>query len=58
MTKKDYKKIAAVLARSYEYTNREMMWNYLQGEIAAILAADNSRFSREKFNEACNGDRE
>lgn len=54
MTKKDYKKIAGIFARAYECTNREIMWNYLQGEMAAVLAADNPRFDREKFDEACN----
>ena len=55
MTKKDYKKIAEVFRWGHGYSNAEMLWQYLQSSIAAIMAEDNPKFNREKFNRACEG---
>jgi len=57
MTKKDYKKFAAVIKESFErYGGRfiaDRATDFLKYEIAGIFAADNPRFDREKFYQAC-----
>ena len=58
MSKKDYQAIARVfnLTRSELRTGREdagVMLRILQNKLADVLAADNPRFDRARFTEAC-----
>lgn len=56
MSKKDYQAIAAAFYRAGQITLREHedeTWQILRREIADVLAADNPRFDRARFIEAC-----
>ena len=63
MTKKDYELIAAVIATNYRESHlwsnkdkREGAENSVEcisEDLANMLAADNSRFDRERFLQAC-----
>jgi len=70
MTKKDYAAIAAVFktaAKDFQSKDWPLgpcyhfeegyryEWEYLRNGIADVFAADNPRFSREKFYKACEG---
>ena len=55
MTRKDYVAIAAALAKARaEYPTMQMnsAHDYVAGEVAATMAADNPRFDRERFLKA------
>jgi hypothetical protein len=55
MTKKDYQAIAAMLY-TFQDTNRTVraqLTSEIAQRMADLMAADNPRFSRERFIEAC-----
>lgn len=52
MTKRDYALIARVLAKC-ALSGEMYQPNYLHDEFAKALAAENSKFNREKFLRAC-----
>lgn len=55
MTHKDYVKIAKVFASTMppEGTLSRAQWAEMRHVMAQALAGDNPRFSRERFNAAC-----
>ncbi len=57
MTRKDYVKLAEALYRekpgSNWNPNKLVQWELDRKAIAAVLQADNPRFNRSKFNQAC-----
>lgn len=56
MTRKDYVRLAAGFASVEpfpEAQQRHLQWEIGIHEIARVLAADNPRFDRERFLEAC-----
>ena len=52
MTKHDYIRFAEMLAHTRTISHREL-WAVIVNDIADIFAADNKRFNREKFYQAC-----
>jgi hypothetical protein len=58
MTRKDYVKLADALLRARNSaTNRDMLRavEYAVAYVGDVLAADNERFSRSRFEDACAG---
>lgn len=62
MTKKDYVKLADLFKRMYPATHNGQPaldafaeWGDLKEGLMEILAADNPRFDRDRFNAACKG---
>jgi hypothetical protein len=59
MTRKDYVKIASVIATHIEISNEEGRGDqietleFLAGDLAHMLHRDNPRFNRDKFLAAC-----
>lgn len=58
MTRKDYVIIAAAIAKAREetYNHGSDAWyavDVVAGQVADALAADNSRFDKARFVEAC-----
>ena len=54
MTKKDYQAIARAFYQTGQETLRESeTWQILRRKIADVFAADNPRFNRARFMEAC-----
>ena len=59
MTRQDYVKIASVIATHIDVSNMEGRGDqvetleFLAGDLAHMLKADNPRFDRQKFLNAC-----
>lgn len=53
MTKKDYQAIARAIHRVRQDSHPETTITAVTDALADVMAADNPRFSRERFVEAC-----
>ena len=53
--RRHYKMIAAVLSEcaTPPWRGRDPMWNEIKHQMGSMLADDNPRFNRGKFEEAC-----
>jgi hypothetical protein len=53
MTRKDYVAVAEILSK---YGERILVWDFdnLVNDFADLMEADNERFMRDRFIEACN----
>ena len=53
MTRKDYVAVAEILSK---YGERILVWDFdnLVNDFADLMEADNERFMRDRFVEACN----
>lgn len=56
MSKKDYEKIAAVLARWRGLPSSDSIVASVTLELATVFAADNPRFDKNRFFRAAQGD--
>jgi hypothetical protein len=61
VTRKDYEALARAFALAKPYSTGSTLsapevWQRLAENVANVLSADNTRFNRERFLAACNGD--
>lgn len=55
MTRKDYVKVADILAGYKDGMADNFWWEDLLNDFALMFAEDNPNFKHDKFMEACNG---